>query len=234
MLALSCAIAALVEDAPRVAGEKVTTRHVLKSLDYRFAFEQYAAEYAKVYTDDEKPARKSAFEASLAAIKEHNEMVPAPSWFMGLSAHSDKSASEWKSLKGLHRGLFHSAFGSARPVAPPSRQVDYPNSLDWRNSGVVTPIKDQESCGSCWAFSSAETVESAYGMATLKADGKAASIPLLSYARMPSSLLPLMPRGLPPPSRCSRTRACAPSAHRRWLHTARLSHLTPNSHQGGR
>ena len=66
----------LVEYAP-----KKTTRHVLKSLDYHLSFEQYVAEYRKVYTDAEKPARQAAFEASLAAIKAHNEQIPAPAVF---------------------------------------------------------------------------------------------------------------------------------------------------------
>jgi cathepsin L len=37
--------------------------------------------------------------------------------------------------------------------------------VDWRNvPGVLSPIKDQGQCGSCWAFSATENIESAYAI----------------------------------------------------------------------
>ena len=41
----------------------------------------------------------------------------------------------------------------------------YPSSVDWREKNVMTPVKNQGRCGSCWAFSTTGTLESRYAVA---------------------------------------------------------------------
>ena len=53
-------------------------------------------------------------------------------------------------------------------VWPFNKKTVLPDEVDWRDEGVVTPVKHQGSCGSCWAFTDAGVLESNFAIASGK------------------------------------------------------------------
>ncbi|XP_021924786.1 cathepsin O-like isoform X2 [Zootermopsis nevadensis] len=43
---------------------------------------------------------------------------------------------------------------------------DLPMHVDWREKNVITEVRNQKTCGACWAFSTAATVEAMYAIRT--------------------------------------------------------------------
>ena len=143
----------------------------LASNSYRYTFEDYKSEYGKSYDAADEPQRRSAFEANMRKIQAHNE-DKSQTFKMGLNAFADLTNEEFRArfVSGINKRQLGTAGGGSAEAGsllrglPPLRAL--PDSIDWRTKGVVTPVKNQAACGSCWAFSATETIESMVAIAT--------------------------------------------------------------------
>lgn len=104
------------------------------------------------------------FYGNLATIVAHNAhfLEGKESWWMSANQFVDWTPEEFKAILGSRGQGMPGMLSSLQPL--PKHQL--PASVDWRDQGVVTAVKNQGGCGSCWAFAATETVESAYARAT--------------------------------------------------------------------
>jgi len=137
---------------------------------HSLTFEEYVKEYNKVYGTEEYALHQRIYEHRVADIQAHNSN-PSTLYQKGINKFTDMTRAELKSFRGYNSRMHRSMLGSPDQPCVDGQSLSsgaLPTSVDWRTAkpAVVSPVKDQGSCGSCWAFATAETVESALALVT--------------------------------------------------------------------
>jgi cathepsin L len=130
--------------------------------EYETAFEEWVQEHHKVYDDREVLYRFRIFKQSLDWIESFNS--EPHSFTVGLNSFSDLTNTEFlERYTGLNRkkSLFP-PIQSSEHLYEIDESVSVPTAIDWRSKGIVTPVKTQGQCGSCWSFSTTGSVEGAW------------------------------------------------------------------------
>ncbi|KAK2175531.1 hypothetical protein NP493_721g03001, partial [Ridgeia piscesae] len=110
----------------------------------------------------------AAFVESIRTVEEHNLQFKfgLSKFKLGLNKYSDLTAFEYKkNLLGLVVPKDTSCRGPCqldrKLLALTRRRVvrSVPETVDWRDHGLVTPVKNQGYCAACWAFAANGALE---------------------------------------------------------------------------
>lgn len=129
----------------------------LPELDRRW--NSFKATYEKHYGSEEAH-RRSIWEQNTKYIEKHNNEagLGLHTYKLGMNKYGDMTASEFAlNMNGLRSNL---TFTSChRYLGSELKLSDLPTEVNWTREGYVTDIKDQGSCGSCWAFAATGALE---------------------------------------------------------------------------
>lgn len=124
---------------------------------HEILFANFQKKYNRQYkTTMERQLRLRIFKQNMAKIEELNKRE------MGTAKYGMNQFADFTNTEFRHRTGLRLRRGDSNHIPNPVAQipnVDLPESFDWRDKGVISEVKNQGACGSCWAFSVVGNIE---------------------------------------------------------------------------
>jgi len=132
-------------------------------------WQAYKSYHTKKYSSSEESLRRLIWEENLKRVALHNleAAMGKHTYTLAMNEFADLSGEEFaKIVLGSCVIPKRNSTGAATFLKSPF--ITVPTAVDWRDKNLVTPIKDQKQCGSCWAFSTTGSLEGQHSKKTGK------------------------------------------------------------------
>jgi len=110
--------------------------------------------------------RLAVFKANVQRITDLNARYTGVKF--GVNKFADLTKEEFKAIYLSKKVAVRDNTWPVAPDVPAEIIQALPTSFDWRPKGVVTGVKDQGMCGSCWSFSTTGNIEGQWAIAHKK------------------------------------------------------------------
>lgn len=136
-------------------GPEKQTQPAEELYQFKIEFDNFKFQFNKKYQVEEEAFRFKIFKDNLNKIRKHNA-DSTQSYEMGVNQFTDMTQDEFTQQILVNNMMNLENIEAKRE----SIEVEAPTEVDWRSKGVMTPVKNQGSCGSCWSFSATGVAES--------------------------------------------------------------------------
>jgi len=131
----------------------------LTQKEYQSAFTSWMQKYQRSYSHDEFQYRFRVFRTNVDYINSFN--AENKTMRLAVNQFGDLTNAEYRRMYLGVKSANHRV-----PSARRTPKSTAPATWDWNKQGAVTPIKNQEQCGSCWAFSTTGSSEGCHFIST--------------------------------------------------------------------